>query len=198
MPASLEEAWAAIDAANSEDPHRIETSGGMCPKSLYYGRRMSAWLHKLEAAPSAALAIAVRAQHIRRWDIPRDSYPMDRRGYLQWRRYLYTYHADVTARLMEELDFDEALIDRVRFLIQKRQLGKDEETQRLEDCACLVFLELDGGAFAEKTDHQKMVSIVQKTWKKMSDKAQQEALGMELPEALGRAVHAALEPGDDA
>lgn len=197
MSASLEEAYAAIDAANSEDPQVIETPDGLFPKALHYGRRMTAWLHKLERAPSSALAIAVRAQHIRRWDIPRDSYPMDRRGYLQWRRRLYAYHAEVTAGILEDLGFEAPLIERVAFLIQKRQLGKDEETQRLEDCACLVFLELDGGAFAEKTDHGKMVSIVQKTWKKMSEKARQEALAMALPEALGRAVQGALESAGD-
>jgi len=196
MSESLESIFNAIDAANASDPRTVKVGDQHLPKELHYGQAMSRWLARLRPDAPEALQIAVRAQHIRRWEIPRDTFPMDRRGYLQWRRQLYVFHADTTAEILEELACPEELIERVRFLIQKRQLDKDLDTQTLEDCACLVFLEIDGEAFAQKTDFEKMVSIVRKTWRKMSPQAQGEALNMELSPALGKAVHAALNAAD--
>ena len=125
------------------------------------------------------LRIAARAQHIRRWDIPRDSFDLDRRGYLMWRKRLYAYHAETTAAILKELGADEALIERTAFLLQKRQLGTDPDTQSLEDAACLVFLEFHFEDFLKKTPAEKMPGIVQKTWGKMSEAAH--AFALKLP-----------------
>lgn len=167
----VEAAFARIDAANVEDPNTELVDGAPQPKELVYGRRMSAWLERLRPDAPEALRIAARAQHIRRWDIPRDSFDMDRRGYLMWRKRLYAYHAETTAAILRELNADEALIERVSFLLQKRQLGTDPNTQSLEDAACLVFLEFHFEEFLKKTPAEKMPGIVQKTWGKMSDAA---------------------------
>lgn len=167
----VEAAFARIDAANAEDPNLEVVAGSPQPKELIYGRRMSAWLDRLRPDAPAALRIAARAQHIRRWDIPRDSFDLDRRGYLMWRKRLYAYHAETTAAILRDLGADEALIERTAFLLQKRQLGTDPDTQSLEDAACLVFLEFHFEEFLKKTPAEKMPGIVQKTWGKMSEAA---------------------------
>lgn len=175
----VEGAFARIDAANAEDPNLELVGGAPQPKELIYGRRMSAWLYRLRPDAPAALRIAARAQHIRRWDIPRDSFDLDRRGYLMWRKRLYAYHAETTAAILKELGADEALIDRTAFLLQKRQLGTDPDTQSLEDAACLVFLEFHFEEFLKKTPAEKLPGIVQKTWAKMSEPAH--AFALKLP-----------------
>lgn len=178
MPPLLLQAHEAIDAANAEDPSREIIDGKEIPHELLYGQRMTAWLAKLRSDAPEALQIAVRAQHIRRWVVPRSSYPMDRKGYLMWRRELATFHAKETSSIMRGLGYDDELIERVRFLIQKRQLNKDEDSQTLEDCACLVFLEFHADEFEQRTDEDKMIEILRKTWGKMSERGHAAALAM--------------------
>lgn len=190
--ALLEAALAAIDAANAEDPNAEIVDGRPQPKELVYGRRMSAWIDRLRPDAPLALRIAARAQHVRRWDIPRDSFPMDRRGYLMWRKKLYSHHASVTTGILQGLGADEALVERVAFLLEKRQLNTDPDTQSLEDAACLVFLAHHFEDFLRKTPAEKMPGIIQKTWAKMSPQAHEFALALPFnAEALG-AIKAAL------
>lgn len=174
----LEAALAAIDAENAQDPNTELVDGTPHPKELFYGQRMSAWLEKLRPDAPVALQIAARAQHIRRWDIPRDSFDMDRRGYLMWRKRLYTHHADTTAAILRKLNAPEDLIERTAFLLQKRQLNSDPDTQSLEDAACLVFLQYHFDDFLKKTPDEKLNGIVQKTWAKMSEAAHAHALAL--------------------
>lgn len=178
-------AYAAIDAANAHDPNLELADGATQPKELVYGRRMSAWMERLRPDAPAALRIAARAQHIRRWEIPRDSFEMDRRGYLLWRKRLYAFHAECASEILRGLGAEEVLIERVAFLLQKRQLNSDADTQSLEDAACLVFLEFHFHEFLKKTAPEKIPGIVQKTWGKMSAQAHDFALGLpHTPEAL--------------
>ena len=93
MTSRYEEALRRIDAANSEDPNQELVDGTPQPKERVYGQRMSAWLEKLRPDAPEALKLAARAQHLRRWEVPRDRYPMDRKVYLQWLKYLYGLHA---------------------------------------------------------------------------------------------------------
>ena len=123
-----------------------------------------------------ALQIAARAQHICRWKIPRNDYPMDRIGYLKWREELKRSHATITAEILAEVGYNDDFIKRVRFLILKKQLKKNEEAQALEDVICLVFLDFYFEEFAEKHNDEKVIDILQKTLIKMSDKGKEEAL----------------------
>ena len=185
----------AVDAANAEDPNRETVDGQDRPAALCYGERMSAWLGVLRPDAPPALQIAARAQHIRRWQHPRDEYPMDRRGYLAWRRALYTFHAEQAAALMAEHGADQEVIDRVSFLMHKKKLHDDPDTQSLEDVACLVFLEHHIAEFAAKTEHEKMVNIVRKTWRKMSADGHKHALQLNYPEAVQAVLQEALSDG---
>ncbi len=164
------EAIRRIDVANSHDPRREKWHGFDHPAELLYAQRMTDWLIHLEPGASEALRIAARAQHIRRWEIPRSSFPMDRTGYLRWRTTLYEFHADVAAAILREVAYDEATIAHVRDLLMKKRLKADPEMQTLEDVICLVFLQYEFADFHKQHagDEPKVLNILQRTWKKMS------------------------------
>jgi hypothetical protein len=178
-----------IDIANSEDPKNTE---------VVYSDRMTEWLERLYPNASESLRLAVRAQHIRRWEIPRDSFPMDRIGYHRWRTKLYTFHADVAEKILRQVGYDDATIDRVRSLLRKERLKTDPDAQSLEDVACMVFLENYFADFAPKHEPEKVIGILKKTWSKMSPKAHDAALALELPDDADDLLHRALSDNDRA
>ena len=131
------------------------------------------------------MRLAARAQHIRRWEVPRDSYPEGRAGYLKWRTDLYKRHGDTAGQIMAEVGYDDATIDRVKTLLRKRGLKTDPDVQLLEDIICLVFLEHYFHDFAKKHEEEKLIPIVQKTWNKMTERAHAAALQLDyVPEDL--------------
>jgi hypothetical protein len=186
----FERAIALFDAANAEDPRQDPGPDGKpCPRELLYSRRMTDMLRRFAPEASEAAQLAVRAQHIQRWKTPRDTYPMDRNGYLQWRTHLYKFHAETAARLLGEAGYDDGTIERVKKAIGKRGLKVNPETQLLEDVTALVFIEHYMLEFAgQKPDYseEKWLGIIRKTWEKMSPAAHAFALsgGIRLPEPL--------------
>ena len=189
-PPNTERFTAAIerfDALNAQDPHG---------KQLIYAQRMTQWLDKLAPDSAEPLRLAARSQHLMRWQIPRSSFPMDRPGYLKWRTTLYDFHADRAAEVLRDVGYDEATIARVRSLIRKQDLKVDPEMQLLEDVICLVFLENYFAEFARDHDEQKLIRILQKTWKKMSPRGHEAALGLELGERERDLIARALAPAE--
>lgn len=175
-PTKFESAIILIDQKNSEDINTYSVYGIDYSKELLYSHRMSQKLLQFEPEASEALQIAARAQHICRWKIARNEYPMDRVGYLKWRETLKKMHADITAEILEQVGYDSEFIERVSFLINKKLIKKDEGSQTIEDVICLVFLEFYFEDFAAKHSEEKIIDILQKTWKKMSEKGHAEAL----------------------
>ena len=165
-----------IDAENAQDPNSEIYQSKSFPKELLYSNRMYERLMNFYPNASEEIQIASKAQHICRWKMPRESYAMDRVGYLKWREELKKFHAQTTAIILEKAGYSPAFIDRVSFLIEKKLLKKDSETQLLEDVICLVFLEFYFDAFVQKHDREKMKNIILKTWNKMSENGHQEAL----------------------
>jgi Domain of unknown function (DUF4202) len=165
-----------IDEANTQDPNTEIYQSKSYPKELLYSDRMYARLMDFCPKASQEIQIASKAQHICRWKITRESYPMDRVGYLKWREDLKKFHAQTTAEILEKAGYDATFIARVSFLIEKKLLKKDAETQLLEDVICLVFLEFYLEDFVAKHDTEKLKNIIHKTWNKMSDSGHQEAL----------------------
>jgi hypothetical protein len=192
----LSKAFELIDRANSEDPQREVWQGEEYPKELLYARHMSRWLEQLDPAPSEARQLAARAQHIRRWTVPREDYPEGREGYLRWRKYLYRFHAEQAVLILREVGYDEATIDSVKRMIAKEGIKRDADVQIVEDVACLVFLAHYFPEFAHKHEEDKLIDIVRKTWKKMSDAGHAAALSLQLPGDLGSVVAKALNPQD--
>jgi len=185
----FERALALIDAANSEDPNKVTVDGTEWPKELLYSQRMSDMLARFAPDADDAMKLAIRAQHIQRWKSPRDAYPMDRIGYLQWRKDLYKIQANTAAGLLEKAGYGEDVRERVYEAVAKKRIKENPDTQLLEDVTDLVFIEHYMLEFAGKHpeyDEDKWIDIVRKTWKKMSEDAQQFALSgkITLPEPL--------------
>jgi len=178
-------AMALFDAANAEDPNQDQDQ----PKELLYAHRMTEMLQRFAPNASEAAQLAVRAQHIRRWTVPRNSYPMTKEGYYAWRTGLYKFHADTAGGLMRQAGYDDTMIEQVKKAVGKRALKVNPDTQLLEDTANLVFIEHYMLAFAAGKpdyDEARWLEIIRKTWKKMSDDAHAFALSgkLKLPEPL--------------
>ena len=169
MTGSLfEQAIAAIDAANADDPHTIEVRGRMRPKELAHAELMTEWIARLDPTADEAQRLAARAHHLRRWSMPRSSYPDGRAGYLRWRTALRKQHAQEVAGLLTEVGYDDATIARVQTIIRKQGLGTDPQVQTHEDALCLVFLETQLAATVDDLGDDKMLDVIAKTAAKMS------------------------------
>ncbi len=189
----LQSALAAIDVVNATDDRPLLVRGVTKPKALGEGELASAWLAVLRPDAPAALQLAVRGHHLRRWAIPRSALPEGRRGYLRWRQQLKAVHAETAAEILGPLGWDDATVTRVQQLVRKEGLGHDPDTQTLEDVICLVFLETQLLDLAAKLDEEHMVSVLQKTLPKMSEDGRRVALSLELPPAGAALVARALE-----
>jgi hypothetical protein len=187
-------ALAAIDEANARDPHREIWQEQEYPAALLYSIRMSETLEAFDPGAPEHVRIAARAQHIRRWEVPRSSYPMDRTGYLKWRTDLGRFHADVTGEIMRAAGYDEATIERAEQMLTKKQIKANPDTQLLEDVICLTFLRWYFDAFAAQHAHgeEKIIHILQRTWKKMSDAGHEAALKLPLSDRTKELVGKAL------
>ena len=181
-PTNFEIAIALIDKKNAEDINSIHLHDALFSKELLYSKRMSQKLLQFKGSASEELQIAARAQHICRWKITRNEFPMDRVGYLKWRETLKRMHAEITSEILKEVGYPNDFIKRVSFLINKKMIKKDEESQVIEDVICLVFLDYYFEAFSEKHEEEKIITILQKTWKKMSSEGHKFALNLNFSE----------------
>jgi hypothetical protein len=172
----FETALRRFEEENSHDPN-IETVNGIShPRELLYAQRLTDWVLRLCPAASEGLRLAARCQHICRWEIPRQSYPMTRAGYLQWRAALKKFHAQKAGDILRETGYPEDVIRRVQDLNLKKHFPDDPETRVLEDALCLVFLEFQFADLAAKTAENKTINALQKSWAKMSEVGRAEAL----------------------
>ncbi len=165
-----------FDEENARDPNRICIEGAAIPYELAYAGWLTTWVLRLRPDASDPLLLAARSQHLCRWMIPRSSYERTREGYLSWREDLKKFHAATSAEILREVGYPEEVVTRVNALNLKQNWSTDPECQTLEDALCLVTLERQLEELIEKTDEVKMVGIVQKTWRKMSQAAREEAL----------------------
>ncbi|KAI9043356.1 DUF4202 domain-containing protein [Aspergillus affinis] len=226
MPTPFTKAMALIDAAHAQDPRRIpipksttteqpaqhqnqpteEKEGEeTIPYELHYAQQMTHYLTLHTSGPSSTLpseplSLAIRAQHLRRWEIPRNTYPMTKGGYHAWRTSLQRHQASIAEQICLEAGYNESSAARVAALVRKEDLkgaDADPETQVLEDVACLVFLDdqLEGfaGEKGKEYGEEKMLGILRKTWAKMSERGRELALQVEIEdqgvrELVGRAV----------
>jgi hypothetical protein len=189
----FEAALRRFDEENSRDPNR-ETAGGVShPRELLYAQRLTDWVLKLCPSASEALRLAARCQHICRWESPRENYPMTRAGYLKWRADLKKFHAEKSGAILREVGYDDDAIRRVQDLNLKKNFPADAETRTLEDALCLVFLEFQLAALVAKSDDDKMINALQKSWGKMTDAARAEALKLNYGEREKKLIARALK-----
>lgn len=188
----------SLDSANAEDPNKETAQGKEYPKELLYAQRMSEMQERYEPEASEAVKLAVRAQHIRRWKIPRSDYPMNKPGYMLWRTTLYKFHAETVGSIMGETGYDEEMVDRVKAIVGKKNLKTNPETQMMEDVVNLVFLEHYISNFVDQHpeyDEEKWMLIIKKTWNKMSHRAHEFTLAgkIQLPEELAPLILKAVK-----
>jgi hypothetical protein len=175
-PQKFEAVLRRFDEENSRDPNRETVADVSQPRELLYAERLTNWVLRLGPNASEELRLAARCQHICRWESPRENYPMTRAGYLKWRADLKKFHAGKSGAILREAGYDEEIIRRVQELNLKKNFPTDPETRILEDALCLVFLEFQFAALAEKSDDDKMINALQKSWNKMTGAARAEAL----------------------
>ena len=190
--ARLKKMFVLIDAVNKQDPNVEQADGESWPKEYLYGVRMSEQQAAFVPDASELLQIGCRAQHIKRWSIARASYPMDRAGYQRWRTDLGAFHGDLTAELMAKVGYSLAEQADIKDLLLKKQLKRNPEVQALEDVICLVFMRYYLAAFATRHSEEKLISIIQKTWAKMSSAGQAAALQLKLSDEVSALVGKAL------
>ena len=193
----IDKALKLYDAANSKDPNLEIENGKEVAKELLYSHRMLDMLNRFLPDADDVAKLAVAAQHIERWKSPRSDYPMDRKGYHLWRTNLYKFHAETAAKILEEVGYDEATIERVKLAIGKKNLKKNQDTQILEDIAALTFMEHYMMAMYlnyPQYDEEKWIDIIIRTWKKMSPQAHDFALSgnVKLPEDLVPVIQKAI------
>ncbi len=189
----LEKTLADFDELNAQDPNTETLNDQAIPKELLYSQRMTAQLHRFLTHPSEELQLASRSQHICRWKIPRSDYPMDRQGYKKWRLDLAVFHGETAGEVMIQNGYNQDKVQRVKDLLLKRSLKRDEEVQALEDIVCLVFLEFYLEDFASKHDEPKLIDIIQKTWNKMSESGHAAALTLPLSKHMLSLITKALQ-----
>jgi hypothetical protein len=176
----IERAIAEFDRMNSQDPTQITVNGQQLPRELALSLWLSQWIHRVQASPSVALRLASRCQHLMRFSMPRSEYPEGRVGYLTWRKDLSKRHADRAGEILRAVGFETAVIDQVRKINLKQELKADADCQAMEDALCLSFLDHEYADFCTKHSDEKVIDIVQKTWRKMSAGGQALALGLPL------------------
>jgi Domain of unknown function (DUF4202) len=190
----LARALDAIDAANANDPHTILIDGVSRPKELAHAELMTRWVRTLDPDCSDEQLLAARAHHLRRWTIPRDSYPGGRAGYLRWRTALKRQHADDVGEILRAAGYDDQAVARVQAIVRKQGLGSDPAVQVHEDALCLVFLETQLDELAGKLGDDKTIDVLQKTAKKMSPAGLQAALGLRFAPDAAALLERALAP----
>ncbi len=188
----LETALNAFDTANRKDPNEELVKGEHHPKELIYSERMSQRLNLFVPKASIELQLAARSQHIERWLFPRSNFPMGLKGYNLWRTELNVFHAKRAGEILAIVGFDDKTCTRVGQLLLKKRLKIDSEVQTLEDVICLVFIEHYLESFSLKHEEQKLIRIIQKTWRKMSPEGQSAALALSLQDNLLNIINKAL------
>jgi hypothetical protein len=188
------EALTRFDAENAKDPNLDDSEDKPRPRELLYAQRLTDWVLQLCPDASEALRLAARSQHICRWQVPRDSYPMTRAGYLQWRAHLKQFHAEKSGQILRELLYPEHIIRRVQDLNLKKNFPQDPETRVLEDALCLVFLQFQLPELAPKITEEKAINALRKSWNKMTPAAQKFAKTLDCGPREQALLQKALSP----
>ncbi|MFT6745672.1 MAG: hypothetical protein ACJAZ2_000004 [Glaciecola sp.] len=167
----------AIDLINEIHDQDPKIENGESAERLY-SDRMVKWLYRLNSEATELDELAARCQHLQRWGINRETYPMNKVGYHQWRTALYNYQANLAGVVLNKAGYNTEEINIVKELVSKKNLRTSEGAQLIEDTACLVFLSYYFKPFYKNKDYseEKWINIVKKTWNKMSDKAQKLSL----------------------
>jgi len=183
-----------FDEENARDPNLELVNGVRRPRELVYAERLTSWVLKLCPDASESLRVAVRCQHLCRWMIPRDSYARTRVGYLQWRSELKKFHAERAGEILREVGYPEPMIAKVQALNLKQGFPNDADARVLEDALCLVFLEFQLADLAARSEDEKVINALKKSWQKMTVEAREQALALSYEPRARELLERALAP----
>ena len=186
-------AFDAFDNYNKQDPFVFTWEGVSYPQEYFLALKLHEWVLKLDPNAGEELLLASRSQHIGRWESPRETYPMDREGYLKWRKDLAHFHADKAADIMRRVGYSEDIIERARQIILKQKIKVDNDVQTMENALCLVFLQFQYEEFLHKHSPEKVVNILRKSLIKMDAHGHQFALGLNYSELGMQYINEALQ-----
>ena len=186
-------AFEAFDNYNKQDPFVFTWDGVSYPQEYFLALKLHEWVLKLDPNAGEELLLASRSQHIGRWESPRETYPMDREGYLKWRKDLAHFHADKAADIMRRVGYSEDIIERARQIILKQKIKVDNDVQTMENALCLVFLQFQYEEFLHKHSPEKVVNILRKSLIKMDAHGHQFALGLNYSELGMQYINEALQ-----
>jgi hypothetical protein len=184
-----------INKIHSLDPNQADYEGAKIPAELLYANQCTEWLFKLKPDASELEELAAKCQHFKRWEIPRSSYPTGKKGYYQWRIFLYDYQANEAAQVLLEAGYSNEAIETVKQMVAKKEVKKNKQSQLIEDVACLVFLEHYMQPFAatkKEYSEEKWLKIIRMTWEKMTPKAHKFALNIKFSPEIFQLINKAL------
>ncbi|WPU93243.1 DUF4202 domain-containing protein [Mucilaginibacter sabulilitoris] len=189
----LSDAFAQFDAYNQKDPNTFTWEKIAYPQEYFLALKLYDWVNKLDTNASEELLLASRSQHIGRWEIPRDTYPVGREAYLKWRKDLAQYHAEKASDVMETVGYSPEQIARAKQIILKQKIKVDHDVQTMENALCLVFLQFQYEDFYPKYEPDKVINILKKSLLKMDAHGHQFALRLPYSETGLHYIQEALK-----
>lgn len=193
-PDCFKQAIARFDQENARDPNIEILDGKAWPRELLYAKRLTEWVERLSSGASDEVRLAARCQHLCRWMIPRSQYEMTKAGYLKWRNDLKQFHAAKAGEILKTVGYPDETIQKVQALNLKKNFPNDPESRILEDALCLVFLQYQLTDLAARTEEDKVVNVLQKSWNKMSEAGRAEALKISYSPTEKALLEKALKP----
>jgi hypothetical protein len=160
----------AINEVHSKDVNNEFEAGVEIPAELIYSERMLKVLTEFSADADYKMKLAAQCQHFERWGVARSLFPMDKKGYYQWRKAVLDYQLTRMSEELTSCDIAQNDIHDISDILINRGKNEHLDGQTLEDVACIVFVEWYLPAFAAKHEPEKVIDIVKKTIKKISEK----------------------------
>jgi hypothetical protein len=159
----------AIDEVHAKDANIELVDGVEMAAELIYSQRMLKVLTEFLVDADYKISLAAQCQHFERWAVARSLYPMDKKGYFQWRKAIMEYQLKRTSEVLASCGIALNDIEGIRDVLQNRGKKDHVQGQVIEDVACIVFVEWYLAAFAAKHEQDKVIGIVKKTVKKISE-----------------------------
>lgn len=164
-----QKAIAQIDALHNADPNTVEHDAQTVSAEWLYSERMLQIL--LLHTPSAdyVLKLAAKCQHNKRWEIPRSTFEINKKGYYQWRAAIMEHQLAATTEALRQSGLEATDIELVCNALRSKNDKTHAQAAIIEDVACLVFIKWYLVDFASQFDVEKATVILKKTAAKMTD-----------------------------
>eukprot|EP00775_Hariotina_reticulata_P002487 gene2487-2790_t len=131
----LDKAIALIDAANSEDPSRVQVDGESAPYRVAYSRWLTDWVKRVDPKASDELLILARGKSIQSWklsDIKRDDYAPNTPGQRQWEVDRKKWLAQRLLDVVKEAGYDESTQLLIEDVMMSRNLPDPRDIRKYD------------------------------------------------------------------